>query len=292
MTPTATMIRPTRWLLALALAGGCAVDTTETPDPAEPELGIPMPAVSAQRVDEPRSIARPLTLMIGQSNSVGHGNAADVDPMWAIPSTTVTLHSELAFSDAAVYVHYDGPLKPRTGSNDFGAELSLGPAMPDRDIIKCGIGGTNLYHDWNPAGDWPSADDNLNTHCLRYAHRIEAETGSVITEILWFQGEGDATTIANATAYGGELTAFSDLWLAEFPCAWFTFYRLPKAETYADEVRAGELAASAGDWMTMLDVDPLPRLGVHFTSEGYLQLGADRAAPALASHAPRACEMN
>lgn len=220
---------------------------------------------------------RPLVLAIGQSNNTGHGMLADVDALWAVPSPTVTLYAHLGQNSPPTFVDYTGPLQARA-DGEFGLELSLGVDIPDRDIIKCGVGGTSLYRDWNPVGEWPTPDKNLYTLCLRFAHEVETATGGQITAITWSQGEADATAEGPSLAYGDNLHVFAGLLLTEFPCAWFHYYRLPKRLVYSANVRAGQERDASDPWMAMVDVDALPTIGVHFTSEGYLMLGNTYAA--------------
>lgn len=244
-------------LLLLALMFGCHSPVDVTTDAA---------------VDTDAPVRRALTLAMGQSNNTGHGLLSEVDPAWAVPSPTVMLYSHLGQNDPPVFSDYTGPLQARA-NGEFGPELSIGLDISDRDIIKCGVGGTSLYEDWNPTGSWPSADANLYSICLRFAHDVETSTGGQITAIAWSHGEADAVTEAPSLAYGDNLRAFAGLMLDEFPCARFFYYRLPKRLSFSANVRAGQERDATDPWMTMVDVDTLPTLGVHFTSDGYLMLG-------------------
>lgn len=217
---------------------------------------------------------RGLTLILGQSNAQGQGVVADVDPTWADPYLAVHLNTKLAnnISDPPTFSTYDNSLAPHP---NFGAELSLGREIPDRDIAVCAIGGSSLAVNWNPYGSYPAAGPNLYHLAVQFAHGIEAARGTEVTTILWFQGESDTTTQAWADAYYANLVQLATLLLAEFPCAHFLYYRLKTPGTFVTTVRAAQdqFAADAMPFTAMVDVTSIPTIGQHFTSQGYLDLG-------------------
>lgn len=231
---------------------------------------------------------RPLTLILGQSNAAGNGLASEIDPSWTQPFPAVTLSSKVAknISDPPVIWLYEGALAPRLGK--FGAELSMGRALPNRDIAICAGNGASLAVNLDPNGTWPSGGPNFHTQCVSFAHATEASHSTRVETILWFQGESDATQLAWANAYLDNLAEVAGLLLAEFPCARFFYYRLKTPGTYAATVRAAHeaFAATNTPWVTMVDVDALPTFGQHFTAQGYLQLG-ELFADVIADATPR-----
>lgn len=234
-----------------------------------------------------QSANRQATLILGQSNAVGQGYVTDVDPSLTETLPSVPQSSTFAYSltPPLAWESYDGPLRPRRGTR-FGAELSMGRGLPDHDVFECAVGATSLSENWNPDGVWPDAAENLYAHCVAFAHAAEATHNTSVTTVVWMQGEHDASDQDAALAYGDNLRRLAGRLLSDFPCARIVYYRLPRAETFADEVRAGQTAVSNDPWMTMVDVDALPRLGVHFTSDGYLTLG-DMIAETISTQAAR-----
>lgn len=215
-----------------------------------------------------------ITLILGQSNAVGQGAIGDVAATWGDPFPAVRLAAHIGIG-AGVFSDYNGALDDRSGA--FGAELSLGRAMPDRDIAICAMGGTSLATHWDPNGTYPAAGSgNLYHLAVTWAHTIEVSRGATVTSIIWMQGETDAANEANSLAYGDNLIEISGLLLAEFPRARFYYYRLPVNDViqYEDNVRTGQTAAAGGSWMTMVNADAIAlQDAVHFSSAGYLDLG-------------------
>lgn len=217
---------------------------------------------------------RHLTLFAGQSNAVGIAKVAEIDPALTEPYPEVTLYARVQrAAQDPTYPTLEIPLGPR--GDTFGAELTLGRAVPDRDIVKCAIGGSSLAVHWDPDGSYPEGLPNLYSQCRDFALSVPG----VVTEILWFQGESDQKTEADALAYGDNLVYLSARMLADFPCARFYYYRLHSTGggntfgPFSDHVRDGQDAAAAGEWMHEVNVDALPMYGLHFTSQGYLELG-------------------
>lgn len=234
-------------------------------------------------IDAAAAQPRGLVLILGQSNAVGQGDPAEVDPSWSQPFPAVTLSTRTAKNalDPPTVTLTDGALAPHP---KFGAELSYGRDASDHDIAICAGNGFSLAVNWDPNGTYPTGQTpNWYGQCAAYAHGIEAAHGTRVDTILWFQGESDTTQQAWAQAYGDNLLAIGDRLLAEFPCARFFFYRLKTPGTYVTTVRAGQDYAAATDpRMHLVRVDDVPTFGQHFTSAGYLQLGDLFAARALA----------
>lgn len=235
---------------------------------------------------------RPITFIEGQSNAVGQGSTTEVDPMWAEPFPLVRELTRTVRSpdNPPPIVYTDAPLGPRV--QRFGAELSLGRDMPDTDIAICAGGAFSLAYQWDPEGSYPlGATENWFHSCITWMHEKEALLGGRVTNILWYQGESDTKTLADAEAYGERLLHAADLLLAEFPCANFHYYRLSTPGTYVTTVRNEQDWAATQDprlheFRTDLAPDPCPTFGQHYTSAGYLCLG-DKSAAQIASVPPR-----
>lgn len=242
--------------IAITLIAACGSSPALVPDASE------LDAITVDAIDATPD--RELSLIFGQSNAADMGDVTEIDPMYAQPFP-VTYDYHLILGTNAIVVENSGMLAPRP-INHFGIELSLGRTVPDRGIVKYARGGTSLAVDW-------ASGSELRTGAYAFAHSIETLRGARVTSLLFLQGEHDATVLEQATAYGDNLVQLIDESRAEFPGAQFYLYKLPIAEPYAALVRSGETTAAATTGAIMIDVDDLPRNGVHFTSAGYVTLG-------------------
>jgi len=150
-------------------------------------------------------------LLWGQSNTTGHGVAAEVPAALAAPHPSVLIfHAPLDDADGERSLRPASrtwaPLAPGFGrqAGGFGPELSLGPALAAAStasdvpvaLIKCEEPGTGLFDRWRP-------DDHGDAHTLtnraleNAAQAIEQllEEGHNprIAGLVWYQGESDAT---------------------------------------------------------------------------------------------------
>lgn len=238
-----------------------------------------------------RAPALPVDVFIlaGQSNMEGRAHRSGLPPVLAAPQPGIRFF----FADSW------GPLAPGSSVRPeppdgfgpeigFGAELAAHPSVgATQAIIKHTRGGTSLATDWCPG---------TGKEYLRLLAKVQAAQAALAQEgravrlraFVWMQGERDATTEEDATAYGTRLETFihrirSDLGADDLP---FVIGRInAPRKPYRDAVRAAQVAAAARlSGISWVDTDDLALLDeIHYNAGALVELGRRFVAAARAT---------
>jgi len=228
-------------------------------------------------------------ILAGQSNMIGYGSNNDDLP----PS--------LRQSQAGVKISSNGKtwvdLAPGFGpdGNSFGPELTFGhdmaAAYPDEDILlvkRPSMG--DLYSGYRSPNTGRGAAGAAYKHLIALAEAaLASKLNAEIAGILYMQGEADAhTDKIEATSYEKNLRFFikslrTDLASPDMP---FVIGQISKAElwVYGDIVRQAQAkVAQTTPHCALVDTSDLPLAGdgIHYTSEGHMQLGSRFAQKAI-----------
>jgi hypothetical protein len=232
--------------------------------------------------------AEPLHLYLlgGQSNMAGFGPRNDELPE--------ELHAPLPAVPIFCHSHW-GDLRPGLGHEPgmFGPEIAFGrklhDALPQRRIalIKFAASGTNLFEQWRPAVDSPTAPapGEQYQHFLETVaaalRALDADTSVVFDGMIWMQGESDATDETMARAYRDNLSDFIQrirtvVETPDLPFALGLIAPFPKAAYYEEVVTAQQAAARVVPNVIAFPTDDLPKLddALHYDTQGALQLGS------------------
>lgn len=264
-------------------------------------------------------------LIGGQSNATGQGYVANIPECFTI-DTDVQLFYSNYLRGGGKNMEW-GPLCQASESKDrFGAELSMGTALhryfPDRNIalIKHGLSGANLYHQWKP-GAHPEDVENFGPEFQKFIATVNKGLEDLramgyeptIRGMAWQQGEADARFNAgaeNTDNYGENLRHFVKRVREQFhtPEMLFVYgYVIPVplerftgrdkvrlAQRHLDENSGQALALEGAHVVYTNDLplrcdepnSPYPNDKVHFNTFGMLALG-ERYAQAFAEHLPK-----
>jgi Ca2+-binding RTX toxin-like protein len=155
-------------------------------------------------------------------------------------------------------------------------------AHPDETlyIVKSVAGGTQLAV--NAAGeDWsPQSAGELFDQTTAEIHDAGAALGGAQPTVLfWGQGEEDANSQANATAYGHNLSAFFAAARAQWldgAKADIGFFRIGSSPPFASQVQAGELSVDQADPNALsFETSDYPLQGddLHYSTAGLEKVG-------------------
>lgn len=192
-------------------------------------------------------------ILAGQSNAVGVGYTKYMREHFddATVKDFINGYENVLINYFSHYIYSNGFVKTRINCTErdkdtLGPEVGIAKYLnehfPDQKffLIKCAIGGTNLYHDWLS----PSTDGYLlNTHkgqsvadlnndrkdnggwCYNELIKIVNESLSIlqaqgytpqITNFFWMQGESDSDFIETAENYIKRFDAFYNDFKVEF----------------------------------------------------------------------------
>jgi len=223
-------------------------------------------------------------LLGGQSNIAGRAEAGGLPPELRAVQNDVLLYEGGVL--AALDPKADGT---------FGPEITFGrtiaDSLPDENfaLIKYGVGGTNLYNDWDPATGGTYA-----AFRTQVANGLAAiGSGGNTTEIvgmLWTQGERDAKANRTTAQYQADLVEFiADVRTRYGAGLPFYLSRLSSLQTniapgQLAEIRPAQASVAAADTNTyMIDTDTfgVKNDNLHFNASGQQDLGAAFAAAYL-----------
>ncbi len=251
-------------------------------------------------------------LVAGQSNAEGEEtSAAEVDALPGRAGAADPQPDVLYWYETGDGSHTSGgwiPLQPEPDRQVFGPELTFarrvkGVLPGPIAIIKSTRGGSSLAEDWAPG-----ATDGFGLHARTLA-LLQSALGDLTAQgvdwrfggVLWQQGESDMLVDAHLAAYDANLAAFiarlrADLGEPSLP--WFlgttsdkSVWGVNRREAMRD-LRAAQLAVAAADpdvhvvptsHLAFLVNDAPAAPGIHFGTEGQLQLGEAYADAYLAS---------
>lgn len=227
-------------------------------------------------------------LLAGQSNMIGYGTRnEDLPPALRQPQAGVKIST-----DGRSWVDLAPGLGPTRDS--FGLELTFGrelaAAFPEVDIllVKRMVMG-DLYTDYRSpnAGRGPAGAAYNHLVALAKA-ALASKPGAEIAGVLYMQGEADAhTDKIEATSYEQNLRRLveslrTDLASPEMP---FVIGQISKAKiwVYGDIVRQAQAnVAQTQPHCALVDTGDLPLGdGMHYTSEGHMELGRRFAQKAI-----------
>jgi PKD repeat protein len=239
----------------------------------------------------------PIVVIAGQSNAAGRG---------AVP--LVPAYQEHGYNAAfssvqQLYKVDDGPTDPivwdfevgpsslapiSSGNGIFGVELSMCRRLVANGyahaMAKMAIGSTSLGVHWLPTGTFPTGTNLFNTF-LTFCTDAQTQLGGTISELVWVQGEADATNATHAANYATNLRAFIEAFRVAFPGVPVTINRLHllNGGAFTSTVRdSQDLVARTVPGVRIFTCDDLPLTGAHFTSTGFMALG-ERFADAILS---------
>lgn len=218
---------------------------------------------------------------------------------------------DISYSDVFMFNHYDNPdqFQPmNVGSNtylanviygdEFGPEASLFKSLKDynpknRYVFKYARGGTTLADRWLPnySPDWVYMSEFL-------AAAVNDAVGRGIKlnlkAFIWMQGEDDAVTSANASAYGSNLASFFSAFNSKWSliCSTNGFPSVSNCkkvigringasdtvEVYRSDVRAAQASycSNPSNNAYLIDTDSYPlKDTVHYSATGQISFGTD-----------------
>lgn len=271
------------------------------------------PALAQSSTDLPVQVF----VVAGQSNAVGSGShAQDLPAAWRAPQRDVRFWFEVgppgSATDASLRVSSGGKFVPLAPQSDpagrtfgveiegFGPELALGRHLratiaSDVAIVKFGINGTDLAHDWSADRAGSLFDELVDEVARARAALTAAGRTSFVAGVFWMQGELDATNSDLAWTYQANLARWIERARTSFgdPALPFVLGRLNVhidsgvvySAPYLNVVRAAQVAVVAQSAASaFVDTDNLA-LGLdrmHFEAAGELGLGLRMAAEYLA----------
>jgi hypothetical protein len=283
--------RPRRLIVAglTAIAALVATDTTAT----NPQAG----AVTA-------TTQRTLLILAGQSNASGLGSFV-VDPAtrtnyFAAPYTnSADARSKIEWEQSYISPGFSGGEEPLDTAQDllpatilgyarvFGPEIGLARTIyadtgQPVTIVKVAFGATSLAYNWNA-----TRSNGLFVYMVHTVEAViaqDAQRGQTDTigGFYWVQGENDAVTPSDASAYQANLTTFVTTLRLALPMPTAPIVLAKTSTTFPgnDEVRAADdwVATNFPDVVTV-DTADLPRLGgyIHLNNTSELELGSRMA---------------
>jgi hypothetical protein len=248
--------------------------------------------------DPPPGLA--IYLLAGQSNMSGRGRVEDLPP--GFPAHGVRIWN---LTNADAWAPAAEPLDATEGQVDrvsrdrrpgVGPGLAFADAVAEArpglgvGLVPCARGGASMA-EWRPA----PGRDTLYGSCLRRA-RLAARRGR-IAGVLWYQGESDAASAAEAEAWGrrfAELVAAwrRDLGEPRLPVAFAVLGAISPARRAEpgfaewDRVKAAQRAVRIpGVAAVEAEAVELSRDGLHLSAAGALALGR-RLADAMLALSP------
>lgn len=221
--------------------------------------------------------AEPLRVFIlsGQSNMLGIGSRS------ALPESMLQRPANVEYLAGI----------PETPESRFGPEVSFAHALSEAWPGQR-IGLIKTVHDGAPLNTWFRATYSEDTGRItgyeeavgaQQIKKLVAETlkdrDYVLTGLVWMQGESDAADEKNASEYEAKFTAFVENLRTELkaPDLCVVMGRIVakhRALPHRDAVRkAQEELSRKLSRVTLVDTDDVPNDTLHYTSEGYIELG-------------------
>lgn len=224
-------------------------------------------------------------LLAGQSNMQGVGVNSELSPPYSHPQTDVNFWAGSAWA----------PLSPGFGVNgtNFGPEVSFGRAIKDANpgdeiyLIKHAVSGTALYNDWDP-GSGPQHTAFVNAVDAALTNLDNASIDYEIAGMIWMQGESDAIE-GQGAAYEANLTAFIADMRSRYstPDMPFVIGRILPGWANSGIVRTAQQAVGEDDaYAAWIDTDGFDESGLHYNTQGQIDLGIAFAQGLEAAHAP------
>ncbi|MBN1393931.1 MAG: PEP-CTERM sorting domain-containing protein [Pirellulales bacterium] len=227
----------------------------------------------------PAAGATKVYLLAGQSNMVGRGVCAELDPPYDDPLPAVNFWNNGSWT----------ALRSGFGftADHFGPEVSFGRAIaeafPDDDIylVKYGVGATNLAVDWKPDGSGPCYNALKSTVDAALADLRADNRDPAVAGMLWMQGESDAQNSGYATAYQANLTDFIQSVREDFGASGApfvigritAFYGTPEDN---NKVRLAQQTVAElddrADWFSTDDLQ-IGAVPGHYGTQGQIDLG-------------------
>lgn len=223
-------------------------------------------------------------LLGGQSNMVGGGKAAKLEPPYTEPLETLTVWNLGKWKPLSLSLNINKP-------GEFGPEIPFGHAIaqayPGEDIrlVKYARGGTALFNDWSPETKGPQYVEFMKTAKAALADLDASKVEYEIVGMMWLQGESDAHE-RKGEDYEKNLTRFIAHMREEFKTPDMPFIIARVRDFYggktgqAKMVRDAQVKIAESDpnaaWF---DTDDLTmRNAGHYDAAGLLEIGKRFAA--------------
>lgn len=252
----------------------------------------------------------PFYIIIGQSNT-GWANLSGINPQQAFQFAGPTPNTNMWNPGVAGYSTTWQPMNVGVNTQcenyadptQFGFEASFIRSLQSRSpakrfVYKQGEGGTTLASDWRPNGPNQQLYE-AGPRWQQFAQWLPKAVAQAdaqgykldLRAIIWMQGEDDAKTIADATAYQANLTKFFAA-LNTFWKGMVSGYGLPNTNykkvigriyapngyPYRDLVRSAQydFCGNSENNAIMINTDSYPLQDwVHFNATGQIQFGLD-----------------
>ncbi|XP_043711900.1 probable carbohydrate esterase At4g34215 [Telopea speciosissima] len=252
------------WLLFLTFAG----------------LGRPATATATSFV------YKNIFILAGQSNMAGRGGV--VNDKWdgIVPSqcqpnpSIIRLDAGLSWVSATEPLHADIDLNKTCG---VGPGMAFANAVKSKDssvgvigLVPCAVGGTNI-------SQWMKGS-HLYEQMVRRAQTALQE-GGTIRAIVWYQGESDTVSRADAEAYKGRMEKLIADWRADLRSPNLHVIQVVLASgmgPFIGTVREAQLGIHLPNVMCVDAMGlPIEPDGLHLTTEAQVRLGQMLAAAYL-----------
>lgn len=229
----------------------------------------------------------PVFVVAGQSNATGAGtsyNTLSASLKVVQPNVLYSGPQESAVSWAALVPPTQFAQIESGDTQGFGPEITIGKTISDAwggklvGETKYTVNGTNLYSQWNPntpGSLYYSMLARVNDALAKLPVQKPGNTGKV-AGFFWMQGESDGIGGRTTAQYQADLTDLIAHVRADFndPNLPFVFGRITTIWPNAAEIRQAEANVAATVHHTfMLDTDSLDRSGIHYTSQGTVDMG-------------------
>lgn len=228
-----------------------------------------------------------LIVLAGQSNAlVFNLTPADLPAYALTPDPHVQILVGGAFQTMVPGVNTGGPNTPSSWGPEVAFAHAWTAAHPGETLylVKSAKGSTGLVAgaapNWSPEQP-PAADGSPNgmfNKTTALVDQAKALTGLPVSDVLWMQGEQDATDPLAAAAYRANLADLFAHMRSDWGADRIDFGQISDHAglAYDDAIRAAQLAVAQGDPRTLLiDTEALADQAdhLHLSAAGALALG-------------------
>lgn len=198
-------------------------------------------------------------LLMGQSNMSGRGVLAEATPDGAVGDPAI-----IVYGNDGVWRIATDPLDSATDQIDAVSAdpaAGVGPGLafartlvglrPGRRIalVPCAKGGSSIT-------EWARSNARTSLYGSCLARAKEAEAGGRLSGVLWYQGESDTDTVADADAWAGRFAQMIDMFRRDLGAP-----RLPVVVVgLGDRPRSGPYAERFAAWATVQSAQAALRL--------------------------------
>lgn len=257
-----------------------------------------------------------LIVIAGQSNAVGQGNSNNLDnavyggignainvAIPSFPNVQLAHHCAPAVADPLAWTDVPGTAGTfqdmqqyaAAGSPGLGLEMSLGRYLADTTAMtlplhigKFAVNGCDIGR-YLPGSGFPVSGGELFTQLTTYINTLQTNSSKSLAVFVWVQGESDADTDLESTAYQGKLTTFVAALRAIYGTSFlFVISRLSDNQIggFSATMTSGRVAAVQAAQDAVAAADPTHCISVntnraptlatgpeHYKTDGYWMLG-------------------